>query len=125
MKVLVCGGRDYGVDGVDGVDDVTVTPNHLVEQVYLMQILNVVHRRIGITQLIHGAARGADSLAGEWASGKGVEVRAFPAEWDRYGKRAAPSGTPRCCARGSLRSWWHSPGPAAPGIWCRSHARLG
>lgn len=38
--------------------------------------------------LVHGAARGADSLAAWiWAS-KGFPVEAHPAKWDDFGKRA-------------------------------------
>lgn len=40
--------------------------------------------------LIHGAALGADSLAAEIAASWGWEVRAFPADWDKYGKAAGP-----------------------------------
>lgn len=40
--------------------------------------------------LIHGAARGADTLAGVAAMDLGIKTRAFPAHWDRYGKAAGP-----------------------------------
>lgn len=38
--------------------------------------------------LIHGAARGADSIAAEYAREREAEVLAFPADWNRYGKAA-------------------------------------
>jgi hypothetical protein len=38
--------------------------------------------------VIHGAARGADRLAGEAAAGLGLDVRPCPADWERYGKGA-------------------------------------
>jgi hypothetical protein len=38
--------------------------------------------------VIHGGARGADTLAGQCAAELGYEVKAFPADWDQYGKRA-------------------------------------
>ena len=38
--------------------------------------------------LIHGAARGADSLAGEWASTRAVPVKIFPADWQTHGRSA-------------------------------------
>jgi len=41
----------------------------------------------GVT-IIHGAARGADSLAAEWAGSRRCPVEAFPADWKKYGKRA-------------------------------------
>ena len=42
------------------------------------------------TLIIHGGARGADSLAGEEALKMGFEVQVFPAEWDKYGLAAGP-----------------------------------
>jgi len=38
--------------------------------------------------VIHGNARGADSIAGEEAKKLGIEVKAFPANWDLYGRAA-------------------------------------
>lgn len=38
--------------------------------------------------LVHGAARGADSIAAEIASKGGWGVEAHPADWERFGKRA-------------------------------------
>ena len=40
--------------------------------------------------LVHGAARGADSMAGAWADSRGITVDPFPADWDRYRKSAGP-----------------------------------
>lgn len=49
----------------------------------------------GAITVVHGAARGADSIADNWAKAKiaqgaKVKVEAHPAEWDRYGKSAGP-----------------------------------
>ncbi len=38
--------------------------------------------------LVSGGARGADSLAEDWANESGVEIKVFEAEWETYGKRA-------------------------------------
>ena len=38
--------------------------------------------------LVHGAARGADSIAADIATEMGWTVEAHPADWERYGKRA-------------------------------------
>ena len=70
MKVLVCGGRDYS------------------DKKYLEEFLDRVHEETPITILIHGAARGADRLAGMWAKSRELELIEVPAEWDRYGKAA-------------------------------------
>ena len=42
------------------------------------------------TGVIHGAARGADSLAGVQAVRQGRAVLSFPAKWDELGKDAGP-----------------------------------
>ena len=33
-------------------------------------------------------ARGVDFLGGLWAHNRGIPVAEFPADWDKYGKRA-------------------------------------
>lgn len=73
MRVLVCGGRDYRHSGI--VD----------------WILDRVHERTPIETLIHGGATGADTLAGEWATKRGVFQVRFPIRketWHRLGKAA-------------------------------------
>jgi len=70
MRVLVCGGREY--------EDVEA----------LKAELDAIHAEFGISELIHGAARGADSLAAAWAKSLGIPTRAFPADWNRHGKSA-------------------------------------
>ena len=70
MRVLVCGGRDFA--GVGAL--------HIV--------MNAIHALRPVTLLIHGAARGADSAAANWARHQGIETAAFPADWDTHGKRA-------------------------------------
>jgi len=74
VKVLVCGSRDW-------------TDN---EEVWVR--LDELNRRLvgGITVLIHGEARGADTFAGEWACERKVHVLSYPAEWTKYGKQAGP-----------------------------------
>ena len=82
MKILVCGGRDY--------DD--------FEMVY--KALFLVAERINLPvdedgtldarklTIIHGAARGADSIAAYWGKIYNANVMAFPADWDKHGKAA-------------------------------------
>jgi hypothetical protein len=38
--------------------------------------------------IVSGGARGADSLSEKWASENNMKMCVFPAEWDKYGKRA-------------------------------------
>lgn len=42
------------------------------------------------TVIIHGAAKGADSIAGNIAECWGMAVKAYPAQWNRYHKAAGP-----------------------------------
>lgn len=69
MKVLVCGSRDF-------------TDYELLEKT-----LNAYG---DITEIIHGAARGADTLAGRYGEENDKSVQRYPALWDQYGKRAGP-----------------------------------
>lgn len=40
--------------------------------------------------VLHGAARGVDTLAARAATDAGHAVEPYPAKWDSYGKRAGP-----------------------------------
>ena len=66
MRVLVCGGRDF------------------LDSVLLGKVLDGLTPRP--TLILHGAARGADRLAGEFASAQGIAQRAFPAQWSQFGR---------------------------------------
>lgn len=71
MNILVCGGRDF------------------IDTQFVYYALNLLHAEQPVRHLIHGAARGADSLAAQWARDARVPyVSAHPADWNRYGKAA-------------------------------------
>lgn len=38
--------------------------------------------------IVSGGARGADTLAVQYAKERGYSVKVFPAQWEKYGKRA-------------------------------------
>lgn len=78
MKVLVCGGRDF------------------LDAQRMQRILDV----LGPSEVIHGAARGADALAANWAVRRGVPHRPFPADWHRHGKAAGAKRNRRMLAEG-------------------------
>lgn len=40
--------------------------------------------------VIHGAARGVDAHADDWARARGIPVCSFPTDWTRYGRAAGP-----------------------------------
>ena len=68
-RYLVCGGRDFtDMNAISRVfDELEIWPDD---------------------EICHGAARGADTLAGIVASGRGVKVTRFPADWSHHGKAA-------------------------------------
>ena len=68
MKVLVCGSREW-----KNRDAIWRELKKLPEG----------------TIIVHGAARGADRMAGEIARLLGFEVRQYPADWDNDGRKAA------------------------------------
>lgn len=71
MRVLVCGGRDFADIGL------------------MNATLQRIDDQYGITTLIHGAAKGADTMAARWAVSR-CEVIRCPANWKRDGKMAGP-----------------------------------
>lgn len=40
--------------------------------------------------LIHGGAKGADTLAANWAAGLSIHCERYNAQWNAYGKAAGP-----------------------------------
>lgn len=60
VRVLVCGGRTYR------------------QWRLVHRSLDLLHRRVRITTLIHGDADGGDSLAAAWAHGNGVPEDPYP-----------------------------------------------
>lgn len=84
MRIIFCGGRDYA--------DRTA-----VSRVLLALDADVV-------TVVHGGARGADSIVGELAEDIGwgpFRVEVYPAEWDLYGKGAGPRRNAQMLASGA------------------------
>ena len=77
MRVLVCGGRDY---------------DNREELYAVLDWIDCSWEGPGtfgpITVIISGHAKGADSLAEQWAKKREVSLEIYPAEWDVYGKSA-------------------------------------
>jgi hypothetical protein len=44
--------------------------------------------RSKITVVVSGAAKGADSLGEKWALENNIQTLIFPADWEKFGKRA-------------------------------------
>ena len=70
MKILICGSREFA------------------DYQLMRQVLADIEERASI-KIIEGAARGADTMAGDIAMrGLGCEVIEFPAQWKKYGRGA-------------------------------------
>jgi hypothetical protein len=41
-----------------------------------------------VTEVVSGEARGVDRLGEKWATMRGIPVKRFPANWDRFGRSA-------------------------------------
>ena len=68
MKILVCGGRNYG--------DVKTVAQYLDRF------------RGQVTMVVQGGARGADRLARQWAESHGIHFAEVPALWSTYSRAA-------------------------------------
>lgn len=62
-RALICGGRNWN------------------DEELTFEALDILHRKRPFSVVIHGAASGADTLAGRWAKSKGIPVQEFPADW--------------------------------------------
>lgn len=79
MRVLICGGRDFG--------DVSL----------LWRTLDMLHKRHEFTWVIDGASDevtgpyiGADYWANQWARAHGIAWHRVPANWKKFGAAAGP-----------------------------------
>ncbi len=79
--VLVCGGRHYA------------------DRLRVFATLDRLAQRMELFGVRHGAASGADALAGEWAQARGVPEDRCPADWARYGRAAGPRRNAEMLAR--------------------------
>ena len=72
MRVLCCGGREF------------------LDREMLTAALDRLHRERGFSLVIAGGARGADTLAEEWAHAAGVRCDVYMADWAGLGRKAGP-----------------------------------
>lgn len=80
MKILVCGSRHFNdwkllVDTLWEIMDSRKTEQYVCTDEYT---------------IIHGDAKGADSLADKFAYTFGTNLDVYPADWDTHGKAAGP-----------------------------------
>ncbi|CDM57661.1 DUF2493 domain-containing protein [Rhizobium sp. T136] len=79
MRVLICGGRDYNDYNKFG---------SVMEPIARKQ-WNSVKGAFDLT-IISGGARGADTMAIEWADEFAANLMKFNADWQKHGRAAGP-----------------------------------
>ena len=77
MRVLVCGGRSYGVK-----DDAA--------RLFMFRHLSTLHEKYYFTAIIEGGAPGADASAATFGRMNSIPVLTFKADWNEYGRAAGP-----------------------------------
>ena len=87
MRLLVCGDRNW--KDQEAIKRALVT--------------------LGPEVVIHGAAKGADSLAGEVANDLNIATEVYPAQWSLYGKGAGPIRNQQMIDEGhpDIVIWFH------------------
>lgn len=77
MKVLVTGGRAYGV-------------RNDTQRLFVFQTLSALHDRHGFTEILEGGAAGADACAATFGRLKDIRVTTYKADWSEHGPAAGP-----------------------------------
>ena len=83
IVVLVSGGRDYGLDRNSTVDRKRLSK-------VLGTLLHICTTNDKLLRIVHGGAKGADTLAGAWADLHNVPVTVYKADWVTYKNSAGP-----------------------------------
>lgn len=74
VSAIICGGRDY-TDRKNAFHRLDYKFGSLIEDG-------------AVVEVIQGGAKGADTLAGQWADERELAHTKVPANWNKYGKRA-------------------------------------
>ena len=74
MKLIIAGSRDI---------DLEAAYNALINW-FLVNGSNIPK----VEEIVSGTARGVDQLGEHWANRYGVDIKRFPADWDKHGKPA-------------------------------------
>ena len=70
MRMIIAGGRNYVFTQFD------------------YDVLDLIHLRFGVSEVVSGKARGADTSGEVWAAARSIPVAGFPADWDALGRPA-------------------------------------
>jgi hypothetical protein len=92
MRVLVCGGRDYGeIPHGCPFDQIGPRSQKANREAFLIrETLDHLVSENKVAAIISGGARGADRHAAVYARRRGIEAVIFRAEWKTHGTKAGP-----------------------------------
>jgi hypothetical protein len=93
MRVLVCGGREFGKVGVGyTLPGDLVDPREELAQAERRFVFKTLDRELKselpTLTMCQGGATGGDQCGYEWAIDNSVPCATYPADWSRFGKAA-------------------------------------
>ncbi len=80
MKLIIAGGRDYHFTAQD------------------IARLDALHAETPVSEVVSGAAPGADRCGELWAISKALPIKQFPADWVKHGRSAGPKRNAKMAA---------------------------
>jgi len=92
VRVLVCGSRTWGREKDSEGNVIRSRAAAQFQRDMIADVLIGYYTDDGALVVIEGAAPGADTVAGEWATAMLYDEKhlSYPADWKRYGKDAGP-----------------------------------
>ena len=99
MRLLVCGGRTWGYAWHGATAD--EKRRALRQRKQTFDVLDRLDRIVGVDVVIHGDAKGADTVAQKWAETRGCPVERYPANWKQEGRKAGPLRNTRMLDEGA------------------------
>ena len=133
MRVLVCGGRmfgrtinGYGVEVVNPVecDLLYKTLEDMAKEFSKEYVSDDNWLPLDIT-IISGAAKGADTLAADWAAMNWTHLEEYPADWKTYGRAAGYKRNVQMLTEGKPDLVIAFPGGTGTDMMCRLAEAVG
>lgn len=88
MKILVCGGRDFGLNKTERDFIFQTLDNFVIENKLITEKDEYGNFLPSGVTIISGKARGVDTVAIDWATINWTPCLEFPADWETHGKKA-------------------------------------
>lgn len=105
MRVVIAGSRGFN------------------DREYLFKVMDALPWRGRITEVISGAARGADTLGEAWATSRGIPLHCMPADWRTFGKLAGKRRNVEMAERADvLVAFWDGSSPGTRHMILTAHA---